>query len=108
MSKLSRMKSLYNSKNDDRSLWDKIWRDNDDNVVIVQMPNIWLILWFVFDVISLMTASKSLASKTHFVATIFLGVWALLELIKGADYFRQILGAVFVGLTILSILGRGI
>ncbi|MFI5270771.1 MAG: hypothetical protein ACHQT9_01865 [Candidatus Saccharimonadales bacterium] len=108
MSKHRRLKRQHDTKIDDRSIWDKFWRDSDDNVVIVQMPNIWIILWFVFEVISFMSASTSVATKTHFIATIFLGIWALLELLKGADYFRQILGLVFVVLTILSFLGRGI
>ena len=91
-----------------RSFWDKFWKDKDGHIVIIQSPNIWIIVWFIFETISLLSSSKTVGNIGHVLAIVALGIWALFELFKGVNYFRRLLGLVFTLITILSIFGRGI
>ena len=96
------------SKKHVQSFWNKFWKDKDGHVVLIQAPNVWIILWFVAEVVSLMGSSKNIANIGHIFAIIALGVWSLLELFKGVNYFRRTIGFIFASITILSVLGRGI
>jgi len=87
----------------ERSLWDKIWKDATDSVVIVQMPNVWIILWVIFDAISLFVSSARVAEVTSWIASASLAVWALLEIFKGANYFRRALGIVILVFVIMTV-----
>jgi hypothetical protein len=84
-------------------LWDKIWRDRDGKIVIWQTPNIWLIIWAVLTFISLFLHGGA-GTVASVVADIFLGIWAVLELLKGVNYFRRGLGLVILFFTIMSLL----
>jgi hypothetical protein len=87
---------------DQRSLWDKIWLDRQGRFVIWQTPNIWLIIWAVLTFASLFISGR-LASDLSFVGDIFLVIWCLLEILKGVNYFRRLLGIVVLIFTISSI-----
>lgn len=97
-----------NLANDDRSLWDRFWRDKDGHIVIGQFPNVWLIVWLIFELISLLVASHRVEIITWWIATAALGVWSLLEIFQGVNYLRRLLGLLIAVLTILSVFGVGL
>ncbi len=82
-------------------LWDKIWKDKDGHVVIWQMPNVWLIIWAGVDFASIITKGH-LSSVLWWIGTVDLGVWALLEVVKGVNYFRRALGLIVLLMAIGS------
>jgi hypothetical protein len=95
------------SNRSQQSLWDKIWRDRNGHVVIFQMPNVWLIAWAVLSVISLFVPRGGTQNVIWWISNIVLAVWALLELLKGVNYFRRGLGLVVLIATIMSAFGVG-
>lgn len=95
-----------NARTNDRSLWDKFWRDKDDNIVIAQVPNVWLIAWIIFEIVSLFASSHRTELITWWIASAALGIWSLLEIFRGANYFRRLLGLCIALLTLLTIVGK--
>ncbi len=93
--------TTYSQKN----IWDKIWRDPQGNIVIFQMPNLWLIAWAVLTVIYLFMTGKP-ANVIGYIAEAALAIWALLEIFRGVNYFRRGLGVVVLIFTIMSLLKR--
>lgn len=77
---------------DDRSLWDKIWYNEDGDIVIWQWPNIWLIGWAAINIVSLFVTSRGISKVTWWIGFLLLTIWAVLEITKGANYFRRSLG----------------
>jgi len=84
-------------------LWDKIWKDSDGRVIMYQRPNVPLIAWAVLTVISLLLNGKT-ASVLSVVATSMLGIWALLEIFRGVNYFRRALGLLVMIFVIMSLI----
>ena len=72
-------------------LWDKIWRDDEGRVVIWQNPNKWLIGWLIFTFLSLFFTGLT-ADILGWIGSAALIIWSLLEIFKGANYFRRGLG----------------
>jgi len=95
-------------RNSDESFWDMVWRDIEGDVVIFQFPNVWLFLWLVFELASLLVSSHSTYIVCWWIATAALVVWALLEIFRGANYFRKGLGIVVGIFILLSIFGVGL
>jgi hypothetical protein len=85
-----------------RDLWDKIWRDEHDDIVIWQWPNPWLIAWALLTLVSLVTLGK-VSDVFTWIATVSLIIWSLLELFIGANYFRRALGALVLVFSIMMI-----
>jgi hypothetical protein len=85
------------------NIWENIWKDKKGKIVIWQMPNIPLIIWAVATVVSLIVTGKS-ADVFQWIGDIALVVWSLLEIIKGVNYFRRILGLVVFVFSVLSII----
>ena len=100
--------SQTNHQTNTRSLWDRIWKDKHGHIVIGQMPNIWLIIWLILEIISLYAASHRVEEVTWWLASAALGIWALLEIFKGANYFRRALGFCVAGMTLMTVLGIGL
>ena len=77
------------------------FKDKQGHIVIWQMPNLPIIGWAVF-----LLASKFVEGQTQtilsYVSTAFLLVWACMEIISGASYFRRLLGVVVLVFTIYS------
>jgi len=84
-------------------IWDKIWRDKHGKVVIWQTPNIPLIGWAVFTVVSLLINGKA-ADITQYIGIAFLAVWCILELVQGVNYFRRFLGLIVFISTVVTII----
>jgi hypothetical protein len=88
-------------------LWDRVWKDKRGQVVIWQMPNFWLIAWAVLDIASLVTNGRT-SNILWWAGTIDLGIWAVLEIIMGTNYFRRLLGLIILLLAIGSALKLGL
>lgn len=76
------------------STLDKFTKDKNGKWTILQPPNVPIILWAVFKALAYYTGSSTLKIGFEFLSVSFLFVWAYLELISGANYFRKILGGV--------------
>lgn len=87
-------------------MWDKIWKDKNGQVVLWQSPNFLLYGWAVFAVLDRLLHGIHLSNGLGFLATIFLLIWALLELISGVNYFRRGLGAIIFIWTITSLITK--
>lgn len=86
----------------ERDWWDKFWKDKQGNVVVYQHPNIPLIAWLLLALVSLFVSEK-LADLLWHISLAVLAVWALLELFKGVNYFRRVLGAIVLVMIILAV-----
>jgi hypothetical protein len=84
-----------------QSFWEKIWRDKQGDIVIWQTPNVPIIAWAVLTVISIITTG-TLSNVVWYIAAAVLAVWALLEIFKGADYFRRVLGVLVILLMVAA------
>ncbi len=83
------------------SLKDRLLRDKDGKLVIGQKPNLPIIAWFAAYMLQASPFLESFDKELSVVATVSLYVWALLELLRGVNLFRRILGGiVIVALTI--------
>ncbi|MBD2297663.1 hypothetical protein H6G80_11535 [Nostoc sp. FACHB-87] len=78
----------------DNTLVDKTFRDRNGNIVIAQMPNLPLIVWFVTSILSLIFSTGKIHLVFDTLATGSLFTWAWLELFEGVNYFRRALGLV--------------
>jgi len=65
-------------------------KDKEGKVVLWQWPNLPLVGWAIFALLSHLTRWQPLA----WIGTAFLVVWALLEIFRGVNYFRRALGLV--------------
>lgn len=86
--------------------WDKIWKDKTGKVVIYQHPNIPLIIWLVLTVLSIFV-NGTLSNLVWWAAMAVLGLWAILEIWKGVNYFRRALGAVVLVMVVLALFRVG-
>ena len=89
-----------------KTLFDKFFRDSNGNIVIVQPPNPPIIVWGVTSLLKLFFTSGLTNLGLDLIAFGSLFTWAWMELFQGVNYFRRTLGFVvlvgFVGLRILS------
>lgn len=81
---------------------DKVFRDDKGNIVLGQWPNAPLILWLLFKLVSYLPLSDNLITAAQTLSSLSLLVWALLELTKGVNIFRRVLGFVVGAFIILS------
>jgi len=88
---------------DARELWDKFWRDDRDKIIVWQTPNAFLIAWVVLTIVSLLTSGK-LSDVFSWISIAALLIWSVLEMWKGVNYFRRLLGLVVFALTVLTII----
>ena len=89
-----------------RDAWDHFWKDKDGRVVVYQHPNFLLIGWLVLTLGSLFTTGK-ISDILWYVALAVLAVWGVWEVAKGINYFRRLMGAVVLLLTVLALLKIG-
>lgn len=72
-------------------IWDRFWKDDEGKVVIWQWPNIPLYAWAGLTFVSLLFSGK-FSDILSVAGTIALIYWSLLEMFKGVNYFRRLLG----------------
>ncbi|NEU75280.1 hypothetical protein PI95_022635 [Hassallia byssoidea VB512170] len=93
------------------TLFDKIFRDSDGNIVIAQTPNLPIILWVTASLLKLVFPTGEINTGLDVLAFGSLFTWAWLELFQGVNYFRRALGlgvliAVMVSRTVgIDVLG---
>jgi hypothetical protein len=73
---------------------DKVFRDNEGNIVIAQMPNLPLIVWIVTSILALIFTTGKINTLLDVLANGSLFTWAWLELSQGVNYFRRALGLI--------------
>jgi hypothetical protein len=83
-------------------IWDKFWRDDKGRIVIWQTPNASLIGWAVLTVISLFF-NGTLADVFSWLGNAALIVWCVLEVFRGVNYFRRLLGVLVFIFVVMSI-----
>lgn len=90
----------------ERTLFDKIFRDSEGNIVIAQPPNLPIIVWAVASLLKLVFTSGLVNLGLDLIAFGSLFTWAWLELFQGVNYFRRFLGFIvlvgFVGFKIVN------
>jgi hypothetical protein len=94
---------LSSGRPDRRDFWDKLWRDRQGRIAIWQTPNLPLIGWLVLTCLSLLF-SGHLADVLSWLGSAALIIWALLEVFKGASYFRRALGLLILVMSVMSLI----
>lgn len=84
---------------------DSFIRDKHGRLTLWQTPNPPLILWIIFTIISFFV-SRSLNEAAHQFGTIFLSIWAYLEITTGSSPFRRTLGALVATVIFYGIITR--
>jgi hypothetical protein len=96
------------------TLFDKIFRDSNGEIVIAQPPNLPIIVWLTASLLKFIFPSGAINVGLDVVAFGSLFTWAWLELFQGVNYFRRTLGLVVliavvasrtVGLNVLGSFG---
>jgi len=81
------------------TLFDKIFRDSNGEIVIAQMPNLPIIVWVAASLLKLIFPTGVGNTGLDVLAFGSLFTWAWLELFQGVNYFRRALGlVVFIGI----------
>ena len=87
------------------TLFDKVFRDSEGNIVIAQPPNLPLIVWIAASLLKFVVTTGKINLGLELVAFGSLFTWAWEELFQGVNYFRRTLGLiVLVGLLASKIL----
>lgn len=85
------------------TLFDKVFRDNDGNIVIAQPPNPPLIVWGVVSLLQLFTKGD-VTTGLEVLAFGCIFTWGWQELFSGVNYFRRGLGLI----VLIGVLGSRI
>lgn len=83
--------------------WDKFWKDKDGNYAVFQRPNILLIVWVVLTLVSLFVPHGMAENICWWAAEAVLAAWSLLEIFRGVNYFRRVLGAIVLLMVVASL-----
>jgi len=73
-------------------MFKRFFHNKDGKIVLWQTPNLPIIGWALFTLLSRVIHLDALA----WIATGFLLLWALLELGWGVNYFRRLLGLIIL------------
>ena len=88
------------------TLFDKIFRDSDGNIVVAQMPNLPIIVWITTSLLKLVFTTGEINQGLDALAFGSLFTWAWLELFQGVNYFRRALGfGVLIGVLVSRTVG---
>jgi len=79
-----------------------MWKDHEGKVVLWQWPNIWLITWMIALTVSWFLPPGKLTDCLGLISFVALVVWALLEIFKGVNYFRRLLGLAILVMLIVN------
>lgn len=71
---------------------DKCFKDTKGKVVLAQFPNIPLIGWFLFEILSRINLFSRFSDFFSLLSLGFLFTWGYLELFHGVNYFRRLVG----------------
>ena len=88
------------------TLFDKIFRDSDGNIVLAQLPNLPIIVWITASLLKLVFTTGEINTGLDALAFGSLFTWAWLELFQGVNYFRRALGlGVLIGVMVSRTVG---
>jgi hypothetical protein len=76
------------------TLFDRIFRDSEGNIVIAQPPNLPLIVGIVASLLKIVFTPGTINLGLELVAFGSLFTWAWQELFEGVNYFRRALGLI--------------
>jgi len=83
----------------ENTLLDRVFRDDEGNIVIAQPPNLPLIVGVVTSLLQIIFSTGKIHLGLELIAFGSLFTWAWEELFQGVNYFRRALGLfVLVGL----------
>lgn len=85
------------------TLFDRIFRDSEGNIVIAQAPNLPVLVGVAAAFLQYALPSGQLQRATELIAFGALFTWAWQELFEGVNYFRRALG--LIGLATLIAFG---
>jgi hypothetical protein len=86
------------------TLFDRIFRDSEGNIVIAQMPNLPLLVGSIASFLQFVLPSGEPQTVLGLVAFGTLFTWAWQELFEGVNYFRRSLGLIsLVGIIALGL-----
>ena len=71
----------------------KFFQDKDGKLAVFQWPNVPLSAWIILSIVSMFVPSE-LSRNLHLLSSMFLFVWAYLEITSGVSMFRRTFGAV--------------
>lgn len=85
----------------ENTLFDRIFQDNEGNILLVQIPNLLIIIGIVSSLLKMIFTTGKLNLGLDAIAFGTLFTWAWEELFQGVNYFRRALGAfVLLGLIV--------
>ena len=76
----------------EKSLFDRIFRDSEGNIVIAQPPNLPLVVGVIATILKLIFTTGNIHTGLEVIAFGSLFTWAWQELFEGVNYFRRGLG----------------
>jgi hypothetical protein len=82
--------------------FDKIFNDDRGNLVIIQPPNLPILVWGATTLLKFVFTSGNIYLVLDTISFGSLFTWAWLELFDGVNYFRRALGFVVLIGTIVS------
>lgn len=86
----------------ENTLFNQIFRDQEGNVVLAQMPNPPLITWIVASLLKIIFTTGKINVGLEALAFGSLFTWAWEELFQGVNYFRRTLGLLVIVILIAS------
>ena len=72
----------------------KFVRDKEGRIAVWQTPNLPLVAWIVFKMLSMVVTQKNLQDGFSLISSACLFTWAFLEMTEGDSYFRRVIGLV--------------
>lgn len=78
------------------------FKDSRGRIVVWQSPNIFLYGWILFTAVAFIISDKEYKSGFVQLSSSFLFAWAFLEVTKGVNYFRRLLGLIVLVVTIFG------
>jgi len=84
------------------NLFNQIFRDQEGNIVLAQMPNLPLITWIVASLLKIIFTTGKINVGLEALAFGSLFTWAWEELFQGVNYFRRTLGLLVIVILIAS------
>lgn len=85
-----------------RSFSDKFWHDKNGKFVVWQKPNLFLWIWIVATVMSIIMNTNAVERFMVFIGGIAIIIWSIMEIYSGVNYFRRLLGVCVLMLIIAS------
>lgn len=76
----------------DSVLFDKAFRDSEGKIILIQIPNLPIIVWIIASLLKIIFTTGRINTGLDILAFGSLFIWAWQELFQGVNYFRRALG----------------